>query len=337
MLRALAVVWLFAGLRRNEIRRLRVGCIRWQREDVVVGETDEVLTKDALCLLDVPVQKTGLAFTKPVDRVVGEAITAWEHERPEQPALPDRKTTELVHFLFACRGRPIGEAFLNTTLIPAICRKAGVPERDARGAITSHRARPTIATQLFNSREPLSLFELQAWLGHSSPQSTQYYARITPTRLAKAYADAGYFARNMRSVEVLIDREAILSGAAAHGEPWRFYDLGHGFCTDEFFDQCPHRMACAKCAFYRPKGSSAAQLLEAKANLLRLKQEIPLTDEEAAAVDDGLAALKRLCRALADVPTPAGPTPRELAPMGNFVSLSELTAPLLRMDRAPAK
>jgi len=125
MLRALAVVWLFAGLRRNEIRRLRVFCIRWQRNDVVVAGADEVLPKDAVCLLDVPVQKTGLAFTKPVDRVVGEAIAAWECERPEQPALFDRKTAELVPFLFACRGRPIGEAFLNTTLIPAICRKAG--------------------------------------------------------------------------------------------------------------------------------------------------------------------------------------------------------------------
>jgi hypothetical protein len=217
------------------------------------------LPKDAVCLLEVPVQKTGLAFTKPVDRVVGEAITAWERERPDQPALLDRKTTELVQILFGCRGRPIGEGFLNTTLIPAICRKAGVPEHDARGAITSHRARATIATQLSNSKEPLSLLELQAWLGRSLPQSTQYYARITPTRLAKAYADAGYFARNLRSIEVPIDRHAIVSGAAAQGQPWRFYDLGHGLCTYEFFDQCPHRMACAKCSFYRPKGSSQAR------------------------------------------------------------------------------
>jgi hypothetical protein len=52
-----------------------------------------------------------------------------------------------------------------------------------------------------------------------------YYARITPTRLAKAYADAGYFARNMRSINVLIDRDAVVGGAAATGEPWRFYDL----------------------------------------------------------------------------------------------------------------
>jgi hypothetical protein len=256
--------------------------------------------------------------------VVGEAISAWEHERPQQPALLDRKTAELVHFLFACRGRPIGAAFLNSTLIPAMCRKARVPQRDARGAITSHRARATIATQLFNSKEPLSLSELQAWLGHSSPQSTQYYARITPTRLAKAYADAGYFARNMRSIEVLIDRDAIVSGAAACGEPWRFYDLGHGYCTYEFFDQCPHRMACAKCSFYRPKGSSQAHLVEAKGNLLRLKQEMPLTEDEAAAVDDGLGALERLCAQLADMPTPAGPTPRQLACQASFVPLSDL-------------
>src|SRR5438128_2650846 len=36
-----------------------------------------------------------------------------------------------------------------------------------------------------------------------------------------------------------------------------------------------------------PQGYRQAQLLEAKANLLRLKQEIPLTDEEIDAIDDG--------------------------------------------------
>jgi hypothetical protein len=33
MTRALIITWLFAGLRRNEIVRLRVGCIRWQKKD----------------------------------------------------------------------------------------------------------------------------------------------------------------------------------------------------------------------------------------------------------------------------------------------------------------
>jgi hypothetical protein len=29
--------------------------------------------------------------------------------------------------------------------------------------------------------------------------------------------------------------------------------LGHGFCTYTFFEQCPHRMACARCDFYPRK------------------------------------------------------------------------------------
>jgi len=111
-----------------------------------------------------------------------------------------------------------------------------------------------IASQLFNAKEPMTLFELQEWLGHSSPDATQHYAKITPTKLAKSYADAGYFGRNLRAIEVLIDQEAVKSGVAAR-EPWKFYDLGHGYCSYDFFEQCPHRMACAKCSFYLPKDS----------------------------------------------------------------------------------
>jgi hypothetical protein len=97
-----------------------------------------------------------------------------------------------------------------------------------------------------------------------------------------------------------------------HGEPWQYYDLGHGLCSYTFFEQCPHRMACAKCDFYTPKNSSKAQLLEAKDNLQRMLASIPLTDEERAAVDDGQAALDSLLGRLADIPTPAGATPRQL-------------------------
>jgi len=110
---------------------------------------------------------------------------------------------------------------------------------------------------------------------------------------------------------VLVDQEIVRSGRAAT-EPWKFYDLGHGYCTYDFFDQCPHRMACAKCSFYMPKGSSQVQLLQGKANLLQLRQAIPLNDSELAAVDDGVAAMEKLLEQLADIPTPAGPTPREL-------------------------
>lgn len=112
MLRALATVWLFGGLRSDEIVRLRVGCVRWQ--DPTNGDQPAA----RVCLLDVPVHKTGHAFTKPVDPVVGEAIAGWEAIRPNQPRVPDRKTGQLTAFLFSYRGRHLSVAYLNRCLIP---------------------------------------------------------------------------------------------------------------------------------------------------------------------------------------------------------------------------
>ena len=313
LIRAVTLTWLFSGLRSDEISRLRVGCIRWQHDGMPIpGDSREILAEDAVCLLDVPVHKTGTAFTKPVDPIVGQAIEAWQALRPEQPKRLDRKTAERVDMLFSVRAQPVAKEYINHTIIPALCGKAGVPTADVRGNITSHRARSTIASQLYNAKEPMMLFELQAWLGHRTPNTTQHYAKITPNTLSKAYSEAGYFARNVRAIEVLVDRDAVASGAAAAGEPWQHYDLGPGWCTYSFFEQCPHRMACARCDFYTPKGSTKAQLLEAKDNLQRMRAEIPLSDEERAAVDDGHAALDALLNRLADVPTPAGPTPHQI-------------------------
>ncbi len=313
LIRAVTLAWLFSGLRSDELSRLRVGCVRWQHDGApITADARDVLAADAVCLLDVPVHKNGVAFTKPVDPLLGQAIEAWQAARPAQPAALDRKTGERVDFLFSVRVQPVARTYINQTIIPALCAKAGVPARDVRGKITSHRARSTIASQLYNAKQPMTLFELQAWLGHRTPNTTQHYAKITPNTLAKAYQDAGYFARNVRTIEVLLDRDAVTSGTAAAGQPWQHYDLGHGWCSYTFFEQCQHRMACARCDFYTPKGSTRAQLLEANANLQRMLAEIPLTDDEHAAVDDDRAALARLLDRLADTPTPAGPTPRQI-------------------------
>jgi hypothetical protein len=150
--------------------------------------------------------------------------------------------------------------------------------------------------------------------------------------LTRAYDDAGYFSRNVRTIEVLVDRDAVTSGAAAAGEPWQHYDLGHGYCTYTFFEQCPHRMACAKCDFYTPKDSGKAQLLEAKANLQKMRTMIPLTDDEQAAVNDGSAALDRLLERLADTPTPGGPTPRQIGAPGHAALL-----PVIEVNRKPTR
>jgi integrase len=311
--RAVTLTWLFAGQRSDEIARLRIGCIRWQHDGMPIpGDSARVLARDAVCLLDIPTHKTGTAFTKPVDPLLGKAIDAWQAVRPAQPVMLDAKTGENVEFLFAFRAHRVAKQYINETVIPMLCRKAGVPAADVRGNITSHRARSTIASQLYNAKEPMTLFELQEWLGHRTPEATTAYAKITPNTLARAYHDAGYFARNVRTIEVLVDRDAVTSGATANGQPWQYYDLGHGWCTYSFFEQCQHRMACARCDFYTPKFSSKGQLLEAKGNLQKMLANIPLTDEERAAVDDGQAAVQALIDRLADTPTPAGPTPRQI-------------------------
>ena len=313
LVRAVTLTWLFSGLRSDEIARLRLGCVRWQHEGAAIaGDSDQVLARDAVCLLDIPTNKTGTAFTKPVDPLLGQVLDAWQAARPTQPRLLDRRTGERIDLLFAIRARRLCCNYINNTVIPMLCHKAGVPAADVRGNITSHTARSTIASQLYNAKEPMTLFELQAWLGHRSPQSTQYYAKITPNTLAKAYSDAGYFARNVRTIEVLLDRDAVTSGAATNNEPWQYYDLGHGYCTYTFFEQCPHRIACARCDFYTPKASSKGQLLEAKDNLQRMLATIPLSDDKRAAVDEGQTALDQLLERLIDVPTPTGATPREL-------------------------
>jgi len=128
--------------------------IRWQHDGAGIrGDDPRVLARDAVCLLDVPVHKTGSSFTKPVDPLMGEAIEAWQKIRPAQPRMLDHKTAERADFLFAFRARRVARHYINNAVIPMLCKKAGVPDADVRGRITSHRARSTIASQLYNAKE----------------------------------------------------------------------------------------------------------------------------------------------------------------------------------------
>jgi integrase len=313
LVRALAVVWCFAALRSDEIVRLRVGCVRWQQEDVTVPETGETLPKDAICFLDIPVNKTATAYTKPVHPLVGQRIHEWEKVRPsEQPRQLDGKTSEIVPFLFSYRGMRVAKDYINRFLIPLLCRKANIPEQDSRGAITSHRARATIASMLYNAREPLDIFQLQKYLGHKQLSSTQHYLQVDPTKLANDVVKAGYLEQNLATIEVLLDQNAVMNGEAAKGGDWKFYDLGHGFCANPFWADCAHRMACARCPYYRPKESLKDQLIEGKANLVRMLEFVRLTEEEKLLVTEGIELHQELIERLASIPTPAGPTPQEL-------------------------
>ena len=289
------------------------GCIRWMEADEVKFDGEEAPTPDSegkICLLDVPPGKNGRAFTKAVDAIVGKAIQAWEDVRPQQAPFIDRRTGEEVHYLFAWRSHRLGDPYLNKTLIPLLCDKAGVPEEDVRGKITSHRARHTIFTQL---SEFMTIPQLQSWSGHKSTNSLMHYLKSTLSKQAAAYQKTDYFKRNLRTFEVLIDQEAITNGAAARGEPWKYHKLGDdGYCVYDFFDQCLHKMACPRCPFYHPNSIVLQKLQQNKTSWQKMLIEIELTEDERSVVEEEVQSLERLCEKLVDIKTPGGITPRQL-------------------------
>jgi hypothetical protein len=72
----------------------------------------------------------------------------WEQLRPKlQEPQMDRKEHKPTDYLFMTRNQLMGKGFLNGSVIPLLCKVAGlvdeddVPLRDAVGRITSHRAR----------------------------------------------------------------------------------------------------------------------------------------------------------------------------------------------------
>jgi hypothetical protein len=90
-----------------------------------------------------------------------------------------------------------------------------VPSLKQRRFSATPAARATIASALYNVPEGLGIGELGQWLGHKDVRSTQYYAKLHPTRLAKSISRAN---KNSRLAQVLVDPSAI-----AKGEPAIFY------------------------------------------------------------------------------------------------------------------
>jgi len=72
-------------------------------------------------------------------------------------------------------------------------------------------------------------------------------------------------------------------------------------------------MACARCDFYEPEESAKAQALQADNGLTRMLATIPLTDDERTALNEDQQALQHLIDRLGHTPTPAGPTPYDIA------------------------
>jgi hypothetical protein len=68
-------------------------------------------------------------------------------------------------------------------------------------------------------------------LGQTIPFAAigEFDAKTSAQMLTQTRADAGYFSRNVRAIEVPIDRDAVASSAAATDGIWQHYDLDPGY------------------------------------------------------------------------------------------------------------
>lgn len=303
--RAAGLLWVTSARRSNEIARLRVGCVRRDWDPGMLDENGICVEEEThLCYLHIPSNKTRGPFWIWIPEYTATAIEAWQRERPnKQFSKIDLKDGSRVDFLFCSRNQHMSEVFLNKTLIPLLCRKAGIPEADARGTITSHRARSTIATML--RKRGVSLDDIAHYLGHANNRSVTSYARTDPVQFARTLKKANELDR---IVDGLIDPRA-----ATEGKPSVFYFLGRGsdgkprYCGNPSWVSCAHRMACLKCSMYI--GATEAELLEARDWVIRFQAEIRMTPEEKAASDGDIERLNEILEQKRGVPVPAPPSP----------------------------
>ncbi len=319
--RALGLLWVTSARRPNEIARLRLDCLRadWtpdmlDEDDHLVerlvvrninsfstqGEVQENLLK--LHYLHIPSGKNRGPFWIWVPDYVAEAINAWKRERPHnQRKLLDRKDREEVDYLFCYRDARVGNTFINYSLIPSLCAKAGVDIEDAKGRITGHRGRSSRLT-LLRSRG-VSLDDLAEYAGHTDTKTIRRYARQDPILLHHIVRDADDVSR---IVEGIVDVQA-----AAQGLPALRWFIGYDadgepmYCGNQLYVTCPHRLHCERCGMFI--GGEKAQLLHEGTNTLPITSKVPMTPIERCAVNSDREGEEACRAALQHVPAPEAP------------------------------
>jgi len=321
--RALALLWVTSARRPNELMRLRLDCIRADVEPELLGEGDQVLdyltvlasrerlthqegTSKAPLLhyLHIPSGKTRGPFYIWIPDYVVQAIEAWKQERPQnQDKLLDSKDREYVDFLFCYRNRQLSQGFLNRSLIPALCAKAGVEIEDAKGRITGHRGRSTRLT-LLRSRG-VSLDDLAEYAGHANTRTMRRYARQNPLQLHRIIRDADDVSR---VIEGVVDLEA-----AAQGIPALRWFIGYDadsepmYCANQAYYTCPHRLDCVHCGMFI--GGEKARLLHEGEATLPVTSKVPMTPIEKCVVNGDQAGAETCRDALRHIPAPEAPDP----------------------------
>lgn len=182
----------------------------------------------------------------------------------------------------------ISRYFLNSVMIPLLCKKAGIENFDHRGRFTSHRGRASIATVLYNSDEGMSLNELRLWLGHRSIESTLHYVRHCDRALAEKFARA-FAPSQLDNILTDEEKQQVDLELGITKENRVELDSG-GYCRNPLYTQCANKDACAGCMFH-DKETPADKVAKVRSVLLDLFKSDKLSETDREAIARGLALL----------------------------------------------
>jgi len=310
---AMALLWVSTARRPNELRRLRVECVRAQWEPDMRDEDGDLLPPGAdivgdergakVSYLHIPSSKYGGPGWIWIPQYTAAAIARWQAERgTDRTPLYDQKDREFADLLFTRRGQRMGATFLNRSLIPLLCARAGVDPFDAEGADTAHRGRSARIALLHACG--LELEDLAAYAIHKDTRTIKKYARRNPIHLHRKVARADTLST--------VSEGRYDPDADARGTPSVHWFLGYDadgapqFCGLPAHHTCPHRMDCPHCGLFI--GGARARLIHDDPSLLPVTAEVSMTQAQRLLSQGQVAAAEQALEELRAIPTPVPPS-----------------------------
>jgi integrase len=163
----------WSGARRGEIGRLGLDCLdRYP---------------DGTARLRIPASKTMKERMVPLHEEAAEALLAVIsiRKRARDRAVIDERTGDRVRFLFYRRGSKVSAEYLFQYPLKIACEGAGLTDGRGRPAISAHRFRHTVGTQL--AERGAKLHTIMSVLGHQSPHMSMIYTRISDVEVLRDY------------------------------------------------------------------------------------------------------------------------------------------------------
>lgn len=221
--------------------------------------------------LRVPLGKLSTERAVPLDQTALDAFDTWFSHRRRQRSLPHPRHGRPANFVFVEGGRRLGAGRLQIGLRRAAAA-AGLVGPDGQTLhVVAHQLRHTYATSLVNAG--MSLQALMILLGHTSPEMTIRYARLSSPTIRAAYEQA---------IGKLRPRIPLVpTGRPAAPDPveWIRSEMlktrvAHGYCSrDVAAEACPYANICENCPNFVTTADFVPAIEDQLADLVELRDD----------------------------------------------------------------